>query len=179
MRKNEPKRKTSVYLDEENIETIKGFKEKYNLSLNRTINMCLTKYLPEMRVWIWYVRRLESLWKLGGLQRIFLRLDWCNRWWRIYGWFENSCDEKRWKYILQFSRYHSQTPRKRYNSRPLHWNWKYRTTRMKDLYKFELSVLIEKNRYNNEKKLNSEIEKMFAKNHHLKEIKLVQFKKSK
>ena len=47
-----PKRKTSVYLDEENIETIKGFKEKYNLSLNRTINMCLTKYLPEMRVWI-------------------------------------------------------------------------------------------------------------------------------
>ena len=50
---------------------------------------------------------------------------------------------------------------------------------MKDLYKFELSVLIEKNRYNNEKKLNTEIEKMFAKNHHLKEIKLVQFKKSK
>ena len=48
----EPKRKTSVYLDEENIETIKGFKHKYNLSLNRTINMCLTKYLPEMRVWI-------------------------------------------------------------------------------------------------------------------------------
>ncbi len=50
---------------------------------------------------------------------------------------------------------------------------------MKDLYKFELSVLIEKNRYNNEKKLTSEIEKMFAKNHHPKEIKLVQFKKSK
>ena len=51
---------------------------------------------------------------------------------------------------------------------------------MKDLYKFELSVLIEKNRYNNEKKLNTEIEKMFAKNHHLlKEIKFVQFKKSK
>jgi hypothetical protein len=52
MQKKEPKRKTSVYLDEENIETIKGFKDKYNLSLNRTINMCLTKYLPEMRVWI-------------------------------------------------------------------------------------------------------------------------------
>ena len=47
-----PKRKTSVYLDEENIEKIKGFKVKYNLSLNRTVNMCLTKYLPEMRVWI-------------------------------------------------------------------------------------------------------------------------------
>ena len=43
--KKTPKRKTSVYLDEENIETIKGFKDKYNLSLNRTINMCLTKYL--------------------------------------------------------------------------------------------------------------------------------------
>ena len=50
---------------------------------------------------------------------------------------------------------------------------------MKDLIKFELSVLIEKNRYNNEKKLNTEIEKMLAKNHLLKEIQLVQFKKSK
>ena len=47
-----PKRKTSVDLDKENLETIKGFKEKYNLSVNRTINMCLTKYLPEMLVWI-------------------------------------------------------------------------------------------------------------------------------
>ena len=50
---------------------------------------------------------------------------------------------------------------------------------MKDLYKFELSVLIEKNRYNNEKKLTTEIEKMFAKNHHLKEIQFVQLKKSR
>ena len=50
---------------------------------------------------------------------------------------------------------------------------------MKDLYKFELSVLIEKNRYSNEKKLNAEIQKLFAKNHFLKEIQLVQFKKSK
>jgi len=50
---------------------------------------------------------------------------------------------------------------------------------MKDLYKFELSVLIEKNWYNNEKKLNTEIEKLFAKNHLLKEIQLVQFKKTK
>ena len=50
---------------------------------------------------------------------------------------------------------------------------------MKDVSKFEMLVLIEKNRYNNEKKLNTEIEKMFAKNHHLKEIKLIQLKKSK
>ena len=50
---------------------------------------------------------------------------------------------------------------------------------MKDLYKFDLSVLIEKNLQQNEKKLNTEIEKMFAKNNHLKEIKLVQFKKTK
>jgi hypothetical protein len=50
---------------------------------------------------------------------------------------------------------------------------------MKDLYQFNLSVLIEKNRYSNEKKLISEIEKMFAKNHLLKEIQLVQFKKTK
>mgnify|MGYP000288868153 FL=1 len=50
---------------------------------------------------------------------------------------------------------------------------------MKDLYQFNLSVLIEKNRYSNEKKLNTEIEKLFAKNHLLKEIQLVQFKKTK
>ena len=50
--KKTPKRKTAVYLDKENLETIKGFKEKYNLSVNRTINICLTKYLPEMLVWI-------------------------------------------------------------------------------------------------------------------------------
>ena len=50
---------------------------------------------------------------------------------------------------------------------------------MKDLYHINLSVLIEKNRYNNEKKLFTEIEKLFAKNHQLKEIKLVQLKKSR
>ena len=50
---------------------------------------------------------------------------------------------------------------------------------MKDLYQFELSVLIEKNRYSNEKKLNTEIEKLFTKNVQLKEIKLIQLKKSK
>ena len=50
---------------------------------------------------------------------------------------------------------------------------------MKDLYKYDLSVLIEKNRHQNEKKLITEIDKLFSKNHQLKEIKLVQFKKSK
>ena len=50
---------------------------------------------------------------------------------------------------------------------------------MKDLYKFNLSVLIEKNRHSNEKKLHSEIEKMFAKNHLLKEIQLIRVKKTK
>ncbi len=50
---------------------------------------------------------------------------------------------------------------------------------MKDLYQFNLSVLIEKNRYNNEKKLNKEIEKMFEKNYQLKEIQFVQLKKSR
>ena len=50
---------------------------------------------------------------------------------------------------------------------------------MKDLYQFNLSVLIEKNRHQNEKKLSAEIEKLFSKNHQLKEIKLVQFKKTK
>ena len=50
---------------------------------------------------------------------------------------------------------------------------------MKDLYKFDLSELIEKNRQQNEKKLNTEIEKLFSKNPQLRDIKLVQFKKSK
>jgi len=51
-KRKEPAKKTSVYLDHENLETIKSFQERYNLSVNRCINMCLTKYLPEMRVWI-------------------------------------------------------------------------------------------------------------------------------
>ena len=50
---------------------------------------------------------------------------------------------------------------------------------MKDVMKFELLVLIPKNRHNNEKKLNVEIEKMFTKNHQLKEIKFVQLKKTR
>ena len=50
---------------------------------------------------------------------------------------------------------------------------------MKDVSKFEMLVLIEKNKTNNEKKLNTEIEKLFSKNHQLKEIKLIQLKKTK
>jgi len=51
-KRKEPARKTSVYLTKNNIEIIKGLQDKYDLPVNRTINMCLTKYLPEMRVWI-------------------------------------------------------------------------------------------------------------------------------
>ncbi len=50
---------------------------------------------------------------------------------------------------------------------------------MKDLIKFELSVLIEKNKLTNERKLNTEIEKLLSKNSQLREVNLVQFKKSK
>ena len=50
---------------------------------------------------------------------------------------------------------------------------------MKDLMKFELSVLIEKNKSTNERKLNTEIEKLLNSNSQLREINLVQFKKSK
>ena len=53
-KRKEPSKKTSIYLSEQNIEIIRGIQEKYDLPLNRTVNMCLTKYLPEMRVWIWY-----------------------------------------------------------------------------------------------------------------------------
>ena len=50
---------------------------------------------------------------------------------------------------------------------------------MKDVSKFEMLVLIEKNKTNNEKKLIKEVEKFLTKNNHLKEIQLIQFKKSK
>ena len=50
---------------------------------------------------------------------------------------------------------------------------------MKDLFQFNLSVLIEKNLYNNEKKLITEIEKLFSKNIQLKEIQLIRIKKTK
>ena len=51
--------------------------------------------------------------------------------------------------------------------------------KMKDLIKFELSVLIEKNKSTNERKLNAEIEKLLTKNTQLREVNLVQFKKTK
>ena len=50
---------------------------------------------------------------------------------------------------------------------------------MKDLIKFELSVLIEKNKSTNEQKLTAEIEKLLSKNSQLREIKLIQIKKTK
>ena len=50
---------------------------------------------------------------------------------------------------------------------------------MKDIIKFELSVLIEKNKSTNERKLNTEIEKLLNSNSQLREVNLVQFKKSK
>ena len=53
MRNTTPKRKTSIYVDEQNIPKIQKFQRQYNLSLNRVVNICLTKYLDEMRVWIW------------------------------------------------------------------------------------------------------------------------------
>ena len=46
------------------------------------------------------------------------------------------------------------------------------------LTKFELLVLIEKNESTNERKLKTEIEKMFSKIPQLREINLDQFKKS-
>ena len=50
---------------------------------------------------------------------------------------------------------------------------------MKGITKFELLVMIEKNSSTNERRLKTEIEKMFGKNPQLREISLVQFKKSK
>jgi hypothetical protein len=50
---------------------------------------------------------------------------------------------------------------------------------MKDVSEFELSVLIEKNVSNNEKKLIKEVEKFLTTNIHLKEIQLIRVKKTK
>ena len=50
---------------------------------------------------------------------------------------------------------------------------------MKDLMKFELSVLIEKNKSTNERKLLKEIEKLLNQSSQLREVRLVQLKKSK
>ena len=52
MRTITPKRKTSIYVDEQNIPKIQVLQRKYNLSLNWVVNMCLNKYLLEIRVWI-------------------------------------------------------------------------------------------------------------------------------
>ena len=48
---------------------------------------------------------------------------------------------------------------------------------MKDIIKFELSVLIEKNKSTNERKLLKEIEKLLNQSSQLREVRLVQFKK--
>ena len=48
---------------------------------------------------------------------------------------------------------------------------------MKDLMKFELTVLIEKNKSTNERKLKKEIEKLLNQSSQLREVRLVQFKK--
>ena len=47
---------------------------------------------------------------------------------------------------------------------------------MKDLIKFELSVLIEKNKSTNERKLKKEIEKLLNQSSQLREVRLVQIK---
>ena len=46
--------------------------------------------------------------------------------------------------------------------------------KIKDLIKFELSVLIEKNKSTNERKLKKEIEKLLSQSAQLREVRLVQ-----
>ena len=48
---------------------------------------------------------------------------------------------------------------------------------MKDIVKFELSVLIEKKKSTNERKLKREIEKLLSQSAQLREVRLVQFEK--
>ena len=50
---------------------------------------------------------------------------------------------------------------------------------VKGITKYDLVVLIEKNKYTNEKKLIAEIQKLLTKNTKLREVNLVQFKKTK
>ena len=48
---------------------------------------------------------------------------------------------------------------------------------MKDLIKFELTVLIEKNKSTNERKLKKEIEKLLNQSSQLREVRFVQIQK--
>ena len=50
---------------------------------------------------------------------------------------------------------------------------------MNQITTFELKVLIEKNKSSNEKKLDTEIQKLFSRNTQLRDIHLVKFQKSK
>ena len=50
---------------------------------------------------------------------------------------------------------------------------------VKGITKYELVVLIENNKYTNEKKLIAEIQKLLTMNTQLREVNLVQFKKTK
>jgi hypothetical protein len=50
---------------------------------------------------------------------------------------------------------------------------------LKGLQKYELTVLIEKNLSSNERKLKREIEKLLSQSSQLREVRLVQLKKSK
>ena len=43
------KLKTSCYIDADHLKIIREMKKKYNLSVNRTINLCLKNYLPEIQ----------------------------------------------------------------------------------------------------------------------------------
>ena len=45
---------------------------------------------------------------------------------------------------------------------------------MKDIVKFELSVLIEKNKSTNERKLKKEIEKLLSQSAQLRDVRLIQ-----
>ena len=47
--KKTPKQKTSIYIDEEHLQIIQDLKMKYKLPVNRTINLCLKNYLPEIQ----------------------------------------------------------------------------------------------------------------------------------
>jgi len=47
----EPKRKTSIYIDENTIPKIHGIQKKHGMSLNRVINICLNKYIDQMLIW--------------------------------------------------------------------------------------------------------------------------------
>jgi len=169
--KKTPKQKTSIYIDKEHLQTIQEMKDKYNLSVNRTINLCLKNYLPEIQegkcvLWIWSYewssnkRPMDSSRHRWTQTEILRLVGWYS--WPTWRWTESQ--QQSWEAGKLHFRIHDvilSDPDDKGDAQDLYvtieqvesaGGWS-----VKDIVKFELSVLIEKNKSTNERKLKKEM----------------------